>query len=44
MAVARVLEIDPELRISSIKERLGLTRSEYLARLQEGVRKAGLHE
>ena len=44
MAVTRLLELYPEFRVSNAKDWLGPTRPEYLARLEEGLRKAGLPE
>src|SRR5262249_24970006 len=44
MATARLLELDPEFRVSSIKGPAGSARPEFLARLEEGLRKAGLPE
>jgi tetratricopeptide (TPR) repeat protein len=42
-AMARVAQLDPELRLSNMKERLpALRRLEDLARYAEGLRKAGL--
>jgi TolB-like protein len=44
-AVARLHELDPEFRVSSIKGwSRATTRPEDLARLEEGLRKAGLPE
>jgi TolB-like protein/tetratricopeptide (TPR) repeat protein len=43
-ALARMREIDPALRIHNLKDVLGPYRQEDLARLAEGLRKAGLAE
>ena len=43
-AVSRMLQIDPSLRISKIKELFPLRRSNDLAKYEEGLRKAGLPE
>ena len=43
-AMARLREIDPELRVSNIKDMVPLRRPEDRARLEEGMRKAGLPE
>jgi len=43
-ALARLLELDPTTRIANFKEWAPLHRSEDLARLEEGLRKAGLPE
>jgi adenylate cyclase len=37
-------ELDPALRVSNLRDRLGPYRPEYVARLEEGLRKAGLPE
>ena len=42
--VARLLIADPSLRISNLKDRIPLRRSEDRSRLEEGLRKAGLPE
>jgi len=44
MAVARLHELDPEFRVSSLKDWEGPLPAAYLARLEEGLRKAGLPE
>jgi adenylate cyclase len=44
IAVARLHELDPEFRVSSIKGWTRLAPPEHLARLEEGLRKAGLPE
>jgi len=41
-AVARLSQLEPKLRISNLKDLVPLRRSEDLARLAEGLRKAGL--
>jgi len=44
-AVARALELDPDIRISNLKERVGaFGRAEDYAKYVEGLRKAGLPE
>ena len=43
-ALARLLVLDPPTRISNFKEWAPLHRPEDLARLEEGLRKAGLPE
>ena len=43
-AVARLRQINPVLRVSSLKEVLGPYRREDLSRLEEGLRQAGLPE
>jgi tetratricopeptide (TPR) repeat protein len=43
-ALAHVRELDPQLRISNLKEVLPLRRPEDLAKFAEGLRKAGLPE
>jgi adenylate cyclase len=43
-AMARMLDIDPARRIHNLKDVLGPYRQEDLARLAEGLRKAGLPE
>ena len=43
-AVARLRVLDPELRISNLKDRYPLRRAQDLARWAEGLRKAGLPE
>ena len=43
-AVARVGKIDPALRLSNLGEWYPLRRSDDLARLVDGLRKAGLPE
>jgi adenylate cyclase len=44
MAAARLLELDPEFRISSLKDVVAHPHPQYVARLEEGLRKAGLPE
>jgi adenylate cyclase len=41
-AVARLLALDPGLRVANLRELVPLRRPEHLARLAEGLRKAGL--
>ena len=41
-AIARLRQLHPELRISNLKELLPIQRSEDLARLADGLRRAGL--
>jgi tetratricopeptide (TPR) repeat protein len=43
-AMARLREIDPAMRVSTVKEWLPFRRPEDLARLEDGLRKAGLPE
>jgi TolB-like protein/tetratricopeptide (TPR) repeat protein len=43
-AVARILEIDPSMRLSNLQEFIPLRRPEDLERFTEGLRKAGLPE
>jgi TolB-like protein len=43
-AMARLRDLDPALRMSNLKDLIPLRRSEDLARLAEGLRKAGLPE
>jgi hypothetical protein len=43
-AVARILEIDPSMRLSNLEEFIPLRRPEDLERFEEGLRKAGLSE
>jgi len=43
-ALARLRRLDPALRVSNLKDRLGPYRPEDIARLEEGLRKAGLPE
>jgi hypothetical protein len=43
-AMARLRQIDPELRISNLKDLTPLRRPEDRARYEEGMRKAGLPE
>ena len=42
--MARLRQIDPELRVSNLKDMTPLRRPEDRARLEEGMRKAGLPE
>jgi TolB-like protein/tetratricopeptide (TPR) repeat protein len=44
LAVARIRELDPEYRVSSMTDWAGSSPAEHLARLEEGLRKAGLPE
>src|SRR5262249_3141097 len=43
-AMARLRQIDPELRVSNLNDMAPLRRPEDRARLEEGMRKAGLPE
>ena len=43
-ALARLRTIYPDLRVSNLHELLGPYRAEYMARYEEGLRKAGLPE
>jgi TolB-like protein/Tfp pilus assembly protein PilF len=42
--LARMREIDPTRRVSNLRDALGPHRPEYLAKYEEGLRKAGLPE
>ena len=42
--IARALHLDPELRISNLKDRVGQIRPEYFAKYVEALRQAGLPE
>jgi hypothetical protein len=42
--MARLRELYPTLRVSNVKEWAAFRRPEDLARLEEGLRKAGLPE
>jgi TolB-like protein len=44
LAIARLREIDPEFRVSSVKGIARFSRPEDFARYEEGLRKAGLPE
>jgi tetratricopeptide (TPR) repeat protein len=44
MAAARLLELDPKFRISCLKGWMGSAHPQYVAKLEEGLRKAGLPE
>jgi TolB-like protein/DNA-binding SARP family transcriptional activator len=44
MAVARLCELDPTLRMSNLKDLFPIQRAEDFARWEEGMRKAGLPE
>ena len=43
-AMARLRHIDPKLRVSDLKDVTPVRRPEYLARYEEGLRRAGLPE
>jgi tetratricopeptide (TPR) repeat protein len=44
-AVARALELDPDMRLANLKERIGVfRRAEDYARYEDALRKAGLPE
>jgi len=43
-AVTRLRQLDPALRISTLREALGPYRPEDLAKYEAGLRKAGLPE
>jgi hypothetical protein len=43
-AMARVREVDPELRIADVRDRFPFRRPQDHARLVEGLRKAGVPE
>jgi len=43
-AVARLRQLNPALRVSTLKNVVGPWRVDYLARLEEGLRQAGLPE
>jgi TolB-like protein/Tfp pilus assembly protein PilF len=42
--IARALELDPELRLSNLKDRVGPFRAKDFAKYADGLRKAGLPE
>jgi hypothetical protein len=42
--MARLRELDPSSRVSNLKDWVPLRRLEDLAKLQDGLRKAGLPE
>jgi adenylate cyclase len=42
--MARLRQLNPALRVSNLKDVLGPWRAEGLARLEEGLRQAGLPE
>ncbi len=42
--MARLLEINPELRVSNLNELLNFQRAEEFDRWSDGLRKAGLPE
>jgi hypothetical protein len=42
--LVQLLRLDPTLRVSTLKDRLPLRRSEDLARVADGLRMAGLPE
>jgi tetratricopeptide (TPR) repeat protein len=44
LCVARALQLDPDLRISNLKDRMGPRRAEDFAKYVEAMRKAGLPE
>ena len=44
MSLARLRQLDPMLRLSNLKEQMPFRRAEDLARLMDGLRKAGLPE
>jgi tetratricopeptide (TPR) repeat protein len=43
-ALARLRHLDPALRVSNLKDRFPLRRTEDIARFSDGLRKAGLPE
>ena len=43
-ALARLLEIDPDCRLATLREQVPLQRPEDFARYAEGLRRAGLPE
>ena len=43
-ALVRLRELDPTLRVSNVKDWAAFHRPEDLAKLEEGLRKAGLPE
>jgi hypothetical protein len=43
-AMARLRQLNPALRVSTLKNVVGPWRADYLARYQEGLRQAGLPE
>jgi hypothetical protein len=42
--MARLRELNPALRVSTVKNVVGPWRADYLARLEEALRQAGLPE
>jgi hypothetical protein len=42
MSLARLRQLDPMLRLSNLREQMPFRRAEDLARLMDGLRKAGL--
>jgi Flp pilus assembly protein TadD len=42
--IARALQLDPEMRLSNLKDQIGWHRPEDFAKLVEPLRKAGLPE
>jgi Tfp pilus assembly protein PilF len=42
--IARALRLDPELRISNLRDRVGQIRQEYFEKYVEALRLAGLPE
>ena len=43
-AIERLRQVDPTLRVSNLRDRIPLRRTDDLARYEEGLRKAGLPE
>jgi hypothetical protein len=43
-AISRLLELDPVVRISNLKDRISPLRPEDFAKYTDGLRKAGLPE
>jgi tetratricopeptide (TPR) repeat protein len=43
-AISRALQLDPDMRVSNLKDRLMTIRPEHFAKYADGLRKAGLPE
>jgi TolB-like protein len=43
-AIARALQLDPDMRVSNLKDRLSLLQPEHFAKYADALRKAGLPE
>jgi hypothetical protein len=42
--MARALQLDPDMRVSNLKDRLMVLRPEHFAKYADALRKAGLPE